>query len=254
MSKILTWAGIVYFFLSSAVLFTIGAIICGLTFWFDPNRRLLHYYASAWGYHYLWINRGWKVRFEGLDYIDPKKTYVIVANHQSLTDILALYGLFKPYKFVSKESIFKVPFVGWNMQINQYVLIKRGDMKSIKEMMQTCRNWLKRGASILMFPEGTRSEDGEIHDFRDGSFRLAAECGVEVVPIVINGTAEILSKTAREIKYTGPVTIKVLPPVNPQDFGNKSAAVRDHVRSLMVKTLAEMRQGKAPALTATAKN
>jgi len=252
MNKILTWAGVIYFFASSAVLFTIGWLICVATCRFDKNRRFLHYYASAWGYHYLFINWGWKVRFEGRELIDPSKTYVIVANHQSLVDILALYGLFKPYKFVSKESIFKVPFVGWNMIINQYVLIRRGDLKSIKDMMQTCRKWLKQGASILMFPEGTRSEDGEIHDFRDGSFRLAAECGVPVVPVVVEGTHDILKKHGKNINYRGEITIKVLPPVNPADFGNKSAAIRDHVRNQMIETLVELRKKRSPALIGSA--
>lgn len=248
MSKITSWLGVIYFFVSSAVLFCIAAVICYTTCWFDPNRRKLHFFACLWGNHYVRVNPGWRLHYEGVDQIDYNKTYVLVANHQSLFDILVLYGLFKPYKWVSKESIFKVPFVGWNMFINQYVLIKRGDMKSIKEMMQTCRNWLKRGASILMFPEGTRSEDGELQDFRDGSFRLAAECGVPVVPIVVDGTHEILSKHGRKINYTGDISVKVLPPIDPQDFNNKSAAIRDHVHALMKSTLAEMRQKKTPQL------
>jgi 1-acyl-sn-glycerol-3-phosphate acyltransferase len=254
MDKFLSWLGVIYFFLSSAVLFAIGAFICLSTFWFDRNRRLLHYYASWWGYHYMQLNWEWKVRFEGRELIDPKKTYVIVANHQSFIDILVLYGLFKPYKWVSKESVSRVPFVGWNMLINQYVFIKRGDMKSIKEMMQTCRNWLKRGASLLMFPEGTRSEDGEIHDFRDGPFRLAAEAGVPVVPVIVNGTHEILPKNGKSINYRAHVLVKVLPPVDPAAFNNKSAAVRDHVQALMKASLAEMRGEKAPVLLAPGKN
>src|SRR5262249_19571888 len=144
------------------------------------------------------------------------------------------------------------PFVGWNMMINQYVLIKRGDMKSIKEMMQVCRNWLKRGASILMFPEGTRSEDGELQDFRDGSFRLAAECGVPIVPVVVDGTHDILAKHGQKIQYTGDITVKVLKPIDPREFDNKSAAIRNHVHDLMKSTLAEIRQHKVPGLATSA--
>ncbi len=245
MTKILTWLAVVYFFVAAFVLFIIAGLICLSTCWFDPNRRILHYFACAWGNHYLRINPLWRLHYEGLERIDSNKTYVLVANHQSLVDIVVLYGLFKPFKWVSKESIFQVPLVGWNMMINQYVLIKRGDLKSIKEMMQTCRNWLNRGASILMFPEGTRSEDGEMHDFRDGSFRLAAECGVPVVPIVVDGTHDILAKNGGWIKFTGDIRVKVLPPVDPQAFNNKSAAIRDHVHDLMKRTLSEMREKQA---------
>lgn len=231
-----------------------AALVCLATFWFDRNRRLTHYFASAWSYHYMMVNPNWKVHFEGVEQIDSSKTYVIVANHQSLIDILVLYGLFKPFKWVSKESIFKVPFIGWNMIINQYVTIRRGDIKSIKEMIQSCRDWLNRGASILIFPEGTRSEDGEIHDFRDGSFRLAAECNVPVVPVVIDGTFPILPKHAKLINYHAVVRIKVLPPIAPQDFDNKAAALRNHVHALMVQTLAEMRAQTKPALSASTAN
>lgn len=249
MNVVRSWLGVVYFFISSAVLFVIELPIFAATVWFDPNRRILHKYACWWGHHYVQLNRCWTCEFEGVDNIDEKKTYVLVANHQSLFDILVLFGLYKPFKWVSKESIFKVPFVGWNMKLNQYVLIERGDLKSIKGMMRTCRNWLNRGASILMFPEGTRSLDGEIHDFRDGSFRLACDCGVPVVPIVVDGTHDILPKHGKEIKYREDIRVKVLPPVNPADFGNKSAPMRKHVHELMVKTLAEMRQQRSRVLT-----
>ncbi len=244
MRKFTSLAAAVYFFASSAVLLCIGALLLLLTFWFDRNRRIVHYFSCWWAQHYLYLNPRWRTRYEGLENIDPAKTYVLVANHQSLVDILVLYGLYRPYKWVSKEEIFKVPLVGTNMVLNQYVLIKRGDLKSIKEMMQTCRSWLKRGASILMFPEGTRSEDGEIQEFKDGPFRLAADCGVPVVPIVVDGTHDILPKHGKLIDFQADIWLKVLPPVNPQDFGNKSTAVRDHVRELMKTTLAEMRSQK----------
>lgn len=246
MNKIGTLLAVIYFFVAAAILYCIGVVICLLTAWFDPNRRILHYYSCAWGFHYVKVNPFWKITFEGVDQIDSHKTYVLVANHQSFLDILLLYGLFKPYKWVTKQEIIDVPMVGWNCILNNYVIIKRGDLKSIKEMMHTCRDWLKRGVSIMMFPEGTRSEDGEIHEFRDGSFRLAAECGVPVVPIVVEGTHEILPKHAKWVKFRANITIRVLPPVNPADFNNKSAAIRDHVHNVMTATLAEMRAHPQP--------
>lgn len=246
MKKLLSWLFAAYFFGSSFFLAGVAAILCVLTAPFDPNRRILHYFSCWWGYHYVQLNPFWQCQFEGLEHIDPAKTYVLVANHQSMADILVLYGLRKPFKWVSKEEIFNVPCVGWNMYLNQYVRIKRGNMSSVKEMMTTCRDWLKQGASILMFPEGTRSEDGELLSFKDGSFRLACEANLPVIPIVVTGTHEILPKKQKILNFHSQIKVKVLPAVLPADFERKSAAMRNYVHDLMKKTLAEMHDRKMP--------
>ena len=233
------WA--IFFFTTSAFFCAIAGIVCLVTAPFDKNRRILHLYASFWGMFYIYTNPGWRIKFEGRELIDPTKAYVLVANHQSYWDILVLYGLYKPFKFVSKESIFKMPFVGQNMYFNQYVKIKRGDLKSIKEMMNTCKSWINQGASILLFPEGTRSPDGEIQKFRDGAFRLAVDCKVPVVPVVINGTYRILSKKVPLLTFSSDITVKVLPPVDPQDFENSSGKMRTHVVQMMQENLQEIR-------------
>ncbi|MBI4533863.1 MAG: 1-acyl-sn-glycerol-3-phosphate acyltransferase [Candidatus Melainabacteria bacterium] len=237
-----------YFFASSAVLVVVAAFICLVTAPFDPNRRLLHYFACWWGHHYIQIVPKWTCHFEGKEHIDPAKTYVLVANHQSFVDIIVLYGLMRPFKWVSKESIFKIPFVGWNMLLNQYVQIKRGNMSSIKDMLQTCRQWLMRGASVLIFPEGTRSEHGELQAFRDGAFRLSSELGLPVVPIVVDGTHKIMPKHSNTLCFVAPITVKILPPVSPKDVAGGSAQLRNHVHKLMQETLSEMRREKAPEL------
>lgn len=241
----------IYFFASSAVLIVVAALICLTTCAFDKNRRLLHYFACLWGYHYLLVNPGWRCTIEGREHIDPHKTYVLVANHSSYFDILALYGLFRPYKWVSKEEIFKIPFVGWNMMLNQYVTIARGNLTSIKDMLKRCKTWLQRGASILIFPEGTRSETGELQAFRDGAFKLAIDCRVPVVPVVVDGTFQIYPKHAKGIRFFQPVRVRVLPPVEPAAFEG-SAKMRDHVHALMQATLDEMRGKKIAAQPAEA--
>lgn len=231
-----------YFFASSAVLVIPAAIICVLTFLFDRNRRLLHYFSCAWGYHYMYINPFWRCHFEGKENIDPNKTYVLIANHQSSADILVIYGLFKPYKWVSKESVFDVPFIGWNLRLNQAVCLKRGDIKSIKNMMRECRAWLDRQASVMLFPEGTRSPDGELQQFRDGAFRLSCESKLPLIPIVINGTHDLLSKHGREVDFRARLDVKILPPIDPAEFEYQTPRMRDYVHGLMKTTLVEMRK------------
>jgi 1-acyl-sn-glycerol-3-phosphate acyltransferase len=184
----------------------------------------------------------WSARFEGREHIRPGRTYVIVANHQSLGDILVLFGLFKHYKWVSKRAIFKVPFIGWNMSLNDYVALLRGDPKSIEEMMNACRVHLRRGSSVMLFPEGTRSVDGEMKAFKHGAFTLAAELGVEVVPIVIDGTRDALPKHGLKLDHPWglPVRVRVLEPVTPE-ADEAPVELMDRVRGKMVHELAVLR-------------
>jgi len=92
-----------------------------------------------------------------------------------------------------------------------------------------------------MFPEGTRSESGDISHFRDGSFKLAAQLNLPILPVVIDGTRDILTKHGRTLKFKASVNVKLLPPVFPQDFGNNHIQMRNFVQSLMKTMLAEMR-------------
>lgn len=244
LQRILSALYIGYFFVSSAFLFWISAFITLFCSWKDPNRKLVHLYSCWWGHHYIKINPFWKCTFEGLNNIEDGKTYVLVSNHQSLWDIMVLYGLNKPYKWVSKESVFKMPFIGWNMNLNQYVKIVRGDLKSVKDMMNTCKNWLKAGASIMIFPEGTRSEDGQLLEFRDGPFKLAKDCDVPLIPIVVDGTSPVLPKGSMLLNFQGRIQVKVLPAVYAKDFESVKK-MRDHVRELMASELIKMRGLKA---------
>lgn len=229
-----------YFFHTAAALWAVSLLLTPFCTLVDKNRRLLHYMASAWGYHFVQLNPAWRVRFEGLENLDKNRNYVAVANHQSTADIFMLSGLHFPFKWVSKESIFKIPFFGWNMHSTQYIRLKRGDLQSIKGMMKECRHWLARKESIMMFPEGTRSEDGNLLPFRDGSFKLAYESGTPILPIVIVGTREIFPKHSLKIAPRGYVSIRILPAVDPLLFSGVPA-LKKHVHCMMQNTLVEMR-------------
>lgn len=241
MQAFLTALFMVYFFSSCAFCICVSLVICLLTAPFDKLRRAVHSFSCYWGYHYFQINPQWHLRYEGLENIKENRHYVLIANHQSLADILVCYGLHRQYKWVSKESIFNVPLIGWNMRLNQYVLLKRGDMKSIKEMMAVCRDWLNKGSSIMLFPEGTRSEDGKLQSFRDGAFRLALDCDVELIPIVIDGTRDLLPKGGKFLCFQRDVRIKVLPPISPEQYKGASGKMRADVHKQMAEALADMR-------------
>jgi 1-acyl-sn-glycerol-3-phosphate acyltransferase len=231
-----------YMAASSPVLWAGALLLRGATAPFDRERKLLHMYTSAWAYHYVKLLPLWKTDFQGVEQIDPSKTYVMVANHQSLGDILVLFGLFRHFKWVSKREIFKVPFIGWNMRMNDYVGVQRGDAASIGRMLAECREHLTHGSSVMLFPEGTRSLDGEMKAFKHGAFTLARELGLPVVPIVIDGTRDALPKQGLLLRQTKPLAIhvRVLAPVSP-DAADSVQALAELVRERMARELARMR-------------
>ena len=158
---------------SSIALFPVAVLIWLCTAPFDPRRAILHRFTCFWASLYTWLNPAWPVRIDGRERVRPGVTYVMVANHQSFLDILVLFRLFVHFKWVSKIEIFSVPLIGWNMSLNRYIRLKRGDRASIREMMTASEEALAGGSSIMMFPEGTRSADGRLKPFKPGAFVLA---------------------------------------------------------------------------------
>jgi 1-acyl-sn-glycerol-3-phosphate acyltransferase len=205
--SILFWA---FLASTSILLFPVALVIWAVTAPFDPRKRLLHQFTCFWASLYSWFNPAWRVHVEGREKIRPEATYVMVANHQSLLDILVLFRLFAHFKWVSKIENFRIPFIGWNMRLNGYVQLKRGDKQSIGEMMAASARVLDEGSSIMMFPEGTRSPDGRLRAFKHGAFTLAQGNGCAILPILIEGTANALPKRGFVLQGRHPIRICVL--------------------------------------------
>jgi 1-acyl-sn-glycerol-3-phosphate acyltransferase len=216
--------------------FAVALAVFVVTWPFDRRRVALHLWSCFWASFYIYANPLWRVRFSGRSKLPWRGPAVIVANHLSLIDILVLYGLYRPFKWVSKAAVFKVPAVGWNMVLNDYVRLTRGDRDSIRAMMAHCRAHLARGAPVLIFPEGTRSPDGRLQAFRDGAFRLAIEAGCPVIPVVVRGTAESLPKHGLVLRQRMDGTVTVLDPVDPKAYPS-APALRDAVHALFEREL-----------------
>jgi 1-acyl-sn-glycerol-3-phosphate acyltransferase len=224
---------------SSAVLFFVGLALFLVTWPFDRNGKVLHLFSCAWAQLYFWVNPGWRLRIEGREHLPWHGPAVLVSNHQSLGDILVLYGLYRPFKWVSKAAVFKMPFLGWNMYLNRYVGLVRGDKDSIGKMMAACERWLDQGMPVLLFPEGTRSPDNQLLPFKDGAFRLALTKGCPLIPIVLTGTGDTLPKHGLMLKSRASCKVRVLEPVDPRAFSDV-ATLREHVRGLMAREKARL--------------
>jgi 1-acyl-sn-glycerol-3-phosphate acyltransferase len=182
----------------------------------------------------------WPVHIEGRERVRRDETYVMVANHLSLLDILVLFRLFVHFKWVSKIENFRVPFIGWNMSLNRYVKLRRGDRASVVQMMKACRETLLAGNSIMMFPEGTRSPDGRMRAFKTGAFELAIECGRPILPIAIQGTSHALPKRGFVLQGRHPITVTVLEEIPVSSYrGETVEALTGRVRSLIADRIGE---------------
>jgi len=233
----LFWAFLV---LSSILMFPIALAIWALTAPFDPRLRWLHLFTCFWGSLYTWTNPAWPVRLIGREKIRDGVTYVMVANHQSLLDILVLFRIFAHFKWVSKIENFRIPAIGWNMSLNRYIKLKRGDRASVVRMMQECQSALTGGNSIMMFPEGTRSPDGHLRAFKTGAFELAKSARTPILPIILEGTADALPKRGFVLQGRHPIRITILDELPAESFAEESVeALTARVRTLIASHLGE---------------
>lgn len=221
------------------IFYAVAAVVFIVAWPFDRRRVAVHMVSCVWGYMYVALNPLWRARFEGREKLPRKGAAVVVANHLSILDILVLYGFFRPFKWVAKGELFRVPFVGWNMVLNDYVRIWRGDRESVKRMMAHCREHLARGSAIIIFPEGTRSLDGRMLPFKDGAFRLASEAACPLIPIAIAGSREALPKHGIIFRQRATIRVRVLDPLDPKAF-ESIEALKEAARAAIVAGVAAL--------------
>jgi 1-acyl-sn-glycerol-3-phosphate acyltransferase len=213
------------FIIDSVILMIINLIVFAVTYPFDPRRKIIHAFSYYWGLHYLWFNPLWKIEYVCRANIDTKKSYVIVSNHQSMFDICVMYKIPLVFKWVSKKEVFKIPFVGWLLKLHGDIMIKRGTTQSAKEMLVKAAEWINKGCSISIFPEGTRSTDGKIHSFKEGAFMIAKLNKLPVIPVVIEGTRKMLPPKSGILGGCATVKMHVLPEISAETVG--SLKIRD---------------------------
>ena len=218
LNRVIAGLFLIFFGLTSAVFFIVALVIWTLTVLVDRRLILLHLFTSFWASLYLWIMPAWSVHVDGRRQDAWTRNYVIVSNHQSQLDILVAFHLFIPFKWVSKAAVFKLPFIGWNMRLNQYIRLKRGNKAGTARMFPDCEKALSQGNSIFIFPEGTRSKTGEMKPFKPGAFILAKKMGVPILPVVISGTNAALPKHSLNFHGRQHLRIRMLDPIEPERF------------------------------------
>nr|MBR2110271.1 1-acyl-sn-glycerol-3-phosphate acyltransferase [Alistipes sp.] len=174
----------------------------------------------------------------GLENIDPKKAYVMTLNHNSMADIITIYNLPLVFKWVSKKEVYRIPIVGRLLYAHGDMVINRASAKEAMQLVhERGKEWLAKGASVAIFPEGTRSKDGEIHNFKAGAFLLAKDAGAPILPIVLNNTNKMMRK-GWLMNWRNHITIKILPPISAEEVAERTVKeVMADVHSSMTEAL-----------------
>lgn len=227
------------------VLYALTFVALVLCWPFDRKRRVVHALSKLLTDIIFGLPPHWHRRVIGAENVDRSKAYVIVLNHNSMVDIACFYCVPLVFKWVSKREVYKIPFIGRFLLAHGDIIIDRGSAsEAMGKVTERGRMWLSRGASVCIFPEGTRSKDGEIHRFKAGAFLLAKKAGVPILPVVLDGTTGLMRGKLR-LNWRNTITIRILPPIEAErvqstDTKELMAGVRDD----MVAALAEIREEK----------
>ena len=229
------WVELTFFFLVSCI----ALVVC---YPFDKSRRVVHEISRLITRIFWLTPPAWRRTIRGLENIDKKQSYIIVINHTSMVDIAALYFLPLNFRWVSKREVFRIPYMGQMLSLHGDIAIDRGrGTESMKKVIADGKMWISRGASIAIFPEGTRSKDGEIHRFKQGAFLLAKEAGVAILPVVMNGTGTTI-KPNKMYNWRNHLKLSVLKPISAEEVaGTDASELASKVQGLMTEELARVR-------------
>jgi 1-acyl-sn-glycerol-3-phosphate acyltransferase len=215
------------------------------TFWWDRRRLVTHMMGTFWAWHYQSLIPFWKLHLEGRKKIPWNRPVVLVSNHRSLIDILALYKLRRPFKWTSKTENFRLPFIGMVLSLTNAIRINRESMRSGAQFLTRAEEEMKKGSSILLFPEGTRSKTKQMRPFKEGAFVLAKRSGSGIIPIVHTGSENTFDRGSWVLKGKAPIFIRVLDEIPASEVEQMEVkAMMQKVRALMEEELDRLEQEK----------
>ena len=211
----------------------IATLIVGLTVIlvsFIPNsENFIHKLARAWGRSIVWVSRI-KVQVFGSAHLPSSGAVIYMSNHQSNFDIPVFYSALPvQFRWLAKAELFKIPIFGRAMSGAGYISIDRSDPRSALRSLKNAAAKIRNGTSVLIFPEGTRSREGNLLPFKTGGFTLAIDAGVPIIPLAIQGTRQVMAKGDKLIHF-GKVRIRLMPPVETAGHTRKNKkALMDQV-------------------------
>lgn len=210
----------------------------------DPTQRVPGRWMRRFGRTCVRLSPIWKFRIEGQGPEDVRaRPYVVVANHASDADPFLLSFLPWDMRWIAKEELYRLPLIGPLMRWSGDIPIARGSREGARAAMDEARRSLEAGISIMIFPEGTRSKDGNLLPFKDGAFRLAVEAGVPILPVAIAGTEACRPKGSKWLGEAS-AAARILPPIDTKDTTLDDVAwLREATRARIEEAVQSMRGG-----------
>lgn len=204
---------------------------------FEKDGERSYHVGRSWAVANLRaIGGSWEA--EGADNIDRSQPYVVMVNHSSLLDIWAIYATLPlQIRWVMKQELRKVPIFGYACERMGHIYVKRGHSEQAKRSMRLAARRVAGGASVVFFPEGTRSLDGQLRPFKKGGFRLAIDAGVPILPVTVNGTSKMLPAD-RYWASPGQIRVVVSEPISTRGF------TLDDMGELMERTRRSIESGR----------
>jgi 1-acyl-sn-glycerol-3-phosphate acyltransferase len=185
-----------------------------------PNAQFSYFPARWWGRFFCYL-LFIKVKITGIEKLDPKKSYVIAANHQSIYDIFVVYGwLPMIFKWVMKAELRRIPLVGKACESAGHIFINRKNPVAAKKSLDRAEAQLRNGVSVVVFPEGTRTYTGQMGKFKKGAFRMAADLQLPIVPVTLRGCFERLPRNGFVV-MPGLIEMIIHEPVEVKGYENE---------------------------------
>lgn len=201
------------------------SVIAWVTMLF-AGRKSFYWFTVPWSSALLKA-AGVKVEIINPEYLSGDGTFVFVSNHSSLFDIpILLSSIKKNVAIIYKKELEKIPVLGWTLALSPFIPVVRSDSRDSLAGINTAIEQIKNGDSIIVFPEGTRSEDGKLQAFKRGAFMIAARSGKPIVPIAIKGANEILQKGSLNFN-SGTVSLIVMPPIPNDNMQNEKLLMKE---------------------------
>ena len=192
--------------------------------------------AKWWGRLWCWMH-GVRITVHGREHVDHETSYVFVANHQGAYDIFSLYGyLGHNFKWMMRKGITNIPLIGTACRAAGHILVDTHSAEGLRRTMADAKKKLHGGRSIVVFPEGRRSNNGKMCPFKNGAFKLSLEFGLPLVPITIDGSYRVMPRSTFNVT-PGRITITLHEPMAPGHEGHDIHIVSDNCRRTIQSAL-----------------